>query len=103
LSITTEQHGTGVLVSMYDSGPGIDAEHLERIFEAFYTTKSTGIGVGLSICRSIIHAHGGRVWAEVNEPRGAVFRFTLPGMEVNAGGVDSRTHPKGLIAPYRAG
>ena len=53
----------------------------ERIFQAFYTTKSSGVGIGLSICRSIIETHGGRLWAEANEPRGAVFQFTLPGME----------------------
>jgi signal transduction histidine kinase len=51
---------------------------LERVFEAFYTTKSSGVGMGLSICRSIIDSHGGRLWAEANEPRGAVFQFTLP-------------------------
>ena len=79
LSISTEQTKTsGVLVAVRDSGPGIDPEHLERVFEAFYTTKSSGTGMGLSICRSIIDAHGGRLWAEANEPRGAVFQFTLP-------------------------
>jgi signal transduction histidine kinase len=57
--------------------PGIDAMHLERIFEAFYTTKSSGVGMGLSICRSIIHAHGGRLSAEPNELRGAAFQLTL--------------------------
>jgi PAS domain S-box-containing protein len=79
LSIGTEhsQRG-GVLVSVCDSGPGIDPGHLERIFEAFYTTKITGLGMGLSICRSIIDAHGGRLWVEANQPRGAIFRFTLP-------------------------
>ena len=51
------------------------------MFDAFYTTKSSGTGMGLSICRSIIDAHGGRLWAEANEPRGAVFQFTLPGAE----------------------
>jgi len=56
----------------------IDPENLERVFEAFYTTKSSGVGTGLSICRSIIEAHGGRLWADANEPRGAVFQFTLP-------------------------
>jgi signal transduction histidine kinase len=61
-----------------DSGPGIDPEHLDRVFDAFYTTKSSGVGMGLSICRSIIYAHGGRLWADANEPRGAVFQFTLP-------------------------
>jgi signal transduction histidine kinase len=71
----------GVLVSVRDSGPGIDPDHLNRVFEAFYTTKSSGVGMGLSICRSIIDAHGGRLWAEANEPRGAIFQFTLPGAD----------------------
>ena len=71
----------GVLVgARFGSGTG--AEHfLEHVFDAFYTTKPGGLGMGLSICRSIIEAHGGRLWAEANEPRGAVFQFTLPGME----------------------
>jgi signal transduction histidine kinase len=79
LLISTEQDRTGVLVAVRDSGPGIDPALLERIFEAFYTTKSSGMGMGLSICRSIIGAHGGRLWADANEPRGAIFQFTLPG------------------------
>jgi PAS domain S-box-containing protein len=78
LLVSTEQDHTGVLVAVRDSGPGIDATHLERVFEAFYTTKSGGTGMGLLICRSIIDAHGGRLWAAANEPRGAVFQFTLP-------------------------
>ena len=79
LSIGTERdHANGVLAEIRDSGPGIDSGNLERIFEAFYTTKSSGLGMGLSICRSIIKSHGGRLWASANEPRGAVFRFTLP-------------------------
>jgi len=78
LLIGTEQHQTGILVAVRDSGPGIDPRDLERIFEAFYTTKSGGVGMGLSICRSIIGAHGGRLWADVNKPRGAIFQFTLP-------------------------
>ena len=82
LLISTEQIRTGgILVSVRDSGPGIDADHLDRVFEAFYTTKSSGVGMGLSICQSIIDAHGGRLWAEANEPRGASFRFTIPGAE----------------------
>ena len=81
LLISTEQDHTGVLVAVRDSGPGIDPTHLERIFEAFYTTKSGGTGMGLSICGSIIDAHGGKLWAAANEPRGAVFRFTLPDAE----------------------
>ncbi|HUN96616.1 MAG TPA: AAA family ATPase [Bradyrhizobium sp.] len=83
LLISTEQDHTGVLVAVRDSGPGIDPEHLEGVFEAFYTTKPSGVGMGLSICRSIINAHGGRLWAEANDPRGAVFQFTLPGAEVS--------------------
>jgi len=81
LSISTEQDQAGVLVAVRDTGPGIDPTNLERVFEAFYTSKSTGTGMGLAICRSIIDAHGGRLWAEANEPRGAVFQFTLPGAE----------------------
>src|SRR5215831_4941526 len=81
LLISTEQDHTGVLVAVRDSGPGIDPTHLERVFKPFYTTKSSGVGMGLSICRSIIDAHGGRLWAEANEPRGAVLQFSLPGSE----------------------
>ena len=81
LSIRTEQHQAEVLVAVCDSGRGVDPDKRERIFEAFYTTKSSGTGMGLSICRSIINAHGGRLWAEANEPRGAVFLFTLPDPE----------------------
>jgi signal transduction histidine kinase len=79
LQISTEQSETNaIVVAVRDSGPGVDTKSLERVFEAFYTTKSNGVGMGLSICRSIIEAHGGRLWAEANEPRGAVFQFTLP-------------------------
>jgi PAS domain S-box-containing protein len=82
LSISTEQtDGGGVLVSVRDSGPGIDPDHLDRVFDPFYTTKSSGVGMGLSICRSIIDSHGGRLWVEANAPLGAVFQFTLPGAE----------------------
>jgi PAS domain S-box-containing protein len=82
LLISTEQRQTGgVLVAVRDSGPGIVPENLERVFEAFYTTKSTGVGMGLSICRTIVNAHGGRLWADVNAPRGAVFQLTLPDEE----------------------
>ena len=82
LTIGTGQHtAAGVLVTVRDSGPGIDSDHLDRVFDAFYTTKSSGVGMGLSICRSIIHAHAGRLWADVNTPCGAVFRFTLPGAD----------------------
>jgi signal transduction histidine kinase len=79
LLISTEQDQAGALVAVRDSGPGIDPAKLDRVFDAFYTTKSSGTGMGLSICRSIIDAHGGKLWAEANEPRGAAFQFTLPG------------------------
>jgi PAS domain S-box-containing protein len=78
LSISTHQDHTGVVVAVRDSGPGIDPAHPERVFEAFHTTKSGGLGMGLSICRSIIDAHGGRLWASANVPRGAMFQFTVP-------------------------
>jgi signal transduction histidine kinase len=78
LLISTRQDHTGILVAVHDSGPGIHPEHLDRVFNSFYTTKPSGTGMGLSICRSIIEAHGGRLWAEANEPRGAIFQFTLP-------------------------
>jgi hypothetical protein len=58
-----------------------DPERIERVFDAFYTTKASGVGMGLAICRSILDAHGGRLWAEANAPRGAVFQFTLPSPE----------------------
>jgi C4-dicarboxylate-specific signal transduction histidine kinase len=67
-----------LLVSVADTGPGIDAEHANRLFAPFFTTKPQGIGMGLPICRSIIEAHGGRLWAENNESGGAVFHFMLP-------------------------
>jgi signal transduction histidine kinase len=67
-----------VLVAVQDSGTGLDPANLDRVFEAFHTTKPDGMGMGLAISRSIITAHGGRLWAVNNEPRGAVFQFTLP-------------------------
>src|SRR5712671_4384162 len=68
----------GVCVAVRDTGPGLSPETLSRLFEPFYTTKSEGMGIGLSICRSIIEAHGGRLWATRCEPRGALFQFTIP-------------------------
>ncbi len=80
LLISTEQDGPGgVLVAVQDSGPGLNPESTDRLFDAFYTTKPGGMGMGLSICRSIIEAHGGRMWATANIPQGATFRFNLPG------------------------
>ena len=78
LLITTQPHGSiGALVAVRDSGPGLDPQTVDRLFEAFYTTKPDGMGMGLAICRSIIEAHAGQMWAISNEPRGAVFQFTL--------------------------
>ncbi len=74
---TAKADGDDILVAVVDSGPGLPAT-LERLFDPFYTTKPSGLGVGLSICRSIIVAHAGRLWASANVPRGAVFQFTLP-------------------------
>ena len=82
---TAQNQADSVLVAVRDTGPGIDPGHIERVFDPFYTTKLGGTGMGLSICRSIIANHGGRLWAEANEPRGAVFQFTLPGAEESGG------------------
>jgi PAS domain S-box-containing protein len=77
-SSLAEAEATYALVSVADSGPGLDANALDRLFDAFYTTKPQGLGMGLSISRSIIEAHGGRLWAKANVPKGALFQFTLP-------------------------
>ena len=78
LLITCDRYESDkVLVAVQDSGIGIDPQNLERIFDAFYTTKSQGIGMGLAISRSIIEDHGGRLWAQPNAARGATFQFTL--------------------------
>jgi signal transduction histidine kinase len=70
-----------ILVTVRDQGMGLAQENLDRVFEAFYTTKRGGIGVGLSICRSIVEAHGGRIWASADGVRGATFQFSLPCVE----------------------
>jgi PAS domain S-box-containing protein len=74
---TGREASNGVLVAVRDLGPGLDPQRVDRLFETFYTTKPDGLGMGLAICRSIIEAHGGRLWATANKPRGAVFQFTL--------------------------
>jgi C4-dicarboxylate-specific signal transduction histidine kinase len=78
---TGKDASNAVLVAVRDSGSGLDPKGMDRLFDAFYTTKANGLGMGLSICRSIVEAHGGRVWASANVPQGAVFTFTLPGDE----------------------
>jgi C4-dicarboxylate-specific signal transduction histidine kinase len=78
MKIRSEKDESGVLVAVEDSGPGLDLAQTHRLFEAFVTTKPEGMGMGLSICRSIIDAHGGRLWAAPNLPNGAAFQFTLP-------------------------
>jgi C4-dicarboxylate-specific signal transduction histidine kinase len=79
LLIRTSQSGANELcISVKDSGPGLDAEHLEGVFEAFFTTKPSGLGMGLPICRSIVESHGGRLWVTPNSAGGATFQFTLP-------------------------
>jgi C4-dicarboxylate-specific signal transduction histidine kinase len=85
LSIMTESGEPGeAVIAVRDTGPGIEPECRERIFDAFYTTKVDGIGMGLSICRTIVNAHGGRLWADSNEPRGAVFKIVMPNIEARA-------------------
>jgi PAS domain S-box-containing protein len=78
LKILSQREGDAVLVAVRDSGVGIDPEHVDRLFNAFFTTKPGGMGMGLSICRSIIEAHGGKLWAFRNTGAGATFQFTLP-------------------------
>ena len=79
LRIDTEQDASGgVLVTVQDSGPGLRPESVDRLFDAFYTTKPGGIGMGLSICRSIVEAHGGQIWAARAAGPGATVQFTLP-------------------------
>jgi len=78
LLISTERQASGaVLVTVRDSGPGFSPESFDRLFDPFYTTKAEGMGMGLSICRSIVDAHGGRIWASLSAALGGVVQFTL--------------------------
>jgi C4-dicarboxylate-specific signal transduction histidine kinase len=78
LSISSDQYdANNVVVAVRDTGQGLEASNLERVFDAFYTTKPEGMGMGLAICRTIIESHGGRLWATANSPKGAVFQFSL--------------------------
>jgi signal transduction histidine kinase len=75
---TEEFQSDHVLITLQDSGTGIDPAYMERIFEAFFTTKDRGMGMGLSICRSIVESHGGALWASPNSPQGTSFYVKLP-------------------------
>jgi signal transduction histidine kinase len=91
-SSTDENHA--ILVTVQDSGPGIDAGNMEKIFDSFFTTKPNGMGLGLPICRSIIEAHGGRLWADADVPHGTVFKIFLPGNKEHFRG---RTEPVSAV------
>jgi signal transduction histidine kinase len=78
VSLALEQQGARVQISVTDRGEGIATENLERVFDAFFTNKPNGVGIGLAISRSIVEDHGGRLWVEPNPTRGVTFRFTLP-------------------------
>jgi signal transduction histidine kinase len=85
LLVTSEfKPASDVLVSIEDSGTGIDPKNIDRIFEAFFTTKANGMGMGLAICRSIIEAHSGRLWAKPNMNYGSVFYISLPASNARA-------------------
>jgi signal transduction histidine kinase len=75
---TGKDGSSGVLVAVKDSGPGLNPKSFDRLFDAFYTTKPGGMGMGLSICRSIVEAHGGRIWVSRTAGPGATVQFTLP-------------------------
>jgi signal transduction histidine kinase len=84
LITTARAKPDGIIVAVKDSGPGLAPDALERIFDPFYTTKPGGLGMGLSICRSIIEAHAGRLWVTANPSGGAIFHFTVPAHPRNA-------------------
>jgi PAS domain S-box-containing protein len=101
LLVTTGKEALGnVLIAVQDSGPGLTEEALNRLFDPFHTTKPGGLGLGLSICRSIMEAHGGRLWAKANVPRGAIFQFTIPVVETD--GTDASSHAT-PISPQDSG
>jgi C4-dicarboxylate-specific signal transduction histidine kinase len=83
LQVSSRKNDTDtILITVRDTGPGLAAENLDRVFEPFHTTKAEGMGMGLAICRSIIMAHDGQLWAANVSPRGAVFQFTLPALQI---------------------
>jgi signal transduction histidine kinase len=78
LVASAKDESGGVCITVRDSGTGLDETSLDRVFDAFYTTKAHGMGIGLAVSRTIIQAHGGRLWAAPNVPHGATFLFSLP-------------------------
>jgi signal transduction histidine kinase len=98
LGVRSAVHEGGVIISVADTGTGIDSQELERIFNPLFTTKSGGMGMGLSICRSIIEAHGGRLWVAPNKPEGAVFQFMLFADGGASPGASRREQPEDLLA-----
>jgi len=79
LRVSSRMDGrSSVLIAVADTGTGLDPAKVDCIFDAFFTTKPEGMGMGLSICRSIVEADGGRLWASPNSPRGSIFQFTVP-------------------------
>ena len=84
LQLSSEEDGDNVLVTIADTGSGIELSKTDQIFEAFVTTKPEGMGMGLSICRSVLEAHGGRIWASQNRPHGSILRFTLPAARIGS-------------------
>src|SRR4029077_13287224 len=99
LCVRSKVHeGNGVMVSVADTGTGIGSQDIERIFNPLFTTKSGGMGMGLSICRSIIEAHDGRLWVAPNTPRGAVFQFVLRAEGASSARASRREQPDDLPA-----
>jgi C4-dicarboxylate-specific signal transduction histidine kinase len=99
LLVSTHNDADCVLVAVRDTGPGLSEVAIDRAFEAFYTTKSGGLGMGLAICRSIVEAHGGRLWATANVPKGAAFQFTVP--SARTAGADRRSADRRAAALAR--
>lgn len=83
LRIRSRHDGNHAIVTVEDEGTGLKGRSIGRLFNGFYTTKADGTGIGLTICRSIIEAHGGRIWASANRDRGASFHFTLPSARIS--------------------
>jgi signal transduction histidine kinase len=94
LGVRSEVRDGGVVISVADTGTGIDSQELERIFNPLFTTKSGGMGMGLSICRSIIEAHDGQLWVAPNKPEGAIFQFMLRADGAPSVGALRREHPR---------